>query len=73
MPSAPLVTATDGSLSQGEVGIGYFSLQPSPMLGNAIFRFVHVAGTHIPEPSTAGLVLAGAGVAILFAKNRRAR
>jgi hypothetical protein len=52
LPSAPLVTTTDSSLTQGEVGIDYFSSAADPMLGNAIFRYVHVANTHIPEPTT---------------------
>jgi hypothetical protein len=69
MPSAPLVTAKDGSLSQGEVGIDYFSLQPSSMLGSAVFRFVHVAGVHIPEPSSFVLVATG----FLAAPRRRRR
>jgi hypothetical protein len=49
MPSAPLITAIDSSFTKGEVGIDYFSLQADPMLGNAIFRFVHAADTHISD------------------------
>jgi hypothetical protein len=71
MPSAPLLTATNNRHVQGEVGIDYFSLQPSPMLGNAIFRYVHVASSHIPEPSTLLIVIVGGMTATICPRHRR--
>jgi hypothetical protein len=71
MPSAPLLTATDNRIVSGEVGIDYFSLEQSPMLGNAIFRYVHVASSHIPEPSTLLMVVVAGIAATICPRNRR--
>lgn len=52
MPTEPLLSATDGSLTSGEFGFDYFAYEPTSPLGSAVYRYVHVASTHIPEPST---------------------
>jgi hypothetical protein len=49
MPTTPLLSATDDRLSVGEVAIDYFSLESDPMLGSAVFRFVHVANSPIRD------------------------
>jgi RNA polymerase sigma factor (sigma-70 family) len=56
-PKEPLLTATNSVITQaGEVGVAYYSIVPNhPVLGSAAYRFVHVADTSIPEPSTATL------------------
>jgi len=64
MPATPLLTATSSSYPQGVIGIDYFSNEPVPPLGNAVFRYVHVADMHIPEPTSS--VLAGSAVAGLL-------
>ena len=51
MPATPLLTATSSSYPQGVIGIDYFSNEEVAPLGSAVFRYVHVADTHIPEPS----------------------
>ena len=70
MPVAPLITATDNGFSQGEVGIDYWTLGSSSALGSAHFRYVHVADSHIPEPSAAiALLLSGTFMAVIFRRN----
>jgi hypothetical protein len=50
-PSEPLVLAIDERFTEGTVGIDYWAQVPNGMLGNAVFRFVHVSDTHIDDPS----------------------
>jgi hypothetical protein len=71
MPAAPLLTATDNRIVSGEVGIDYFALEASPMLGNAIYRYVHAASSHIPEPSTLLMVIIGGITATICPRKSR--
>jgi hypothetical protein len=71
MPSAPLVTATDSRYFLGQTGVYYFANEANSTLGSAIFRYVHVADMHIPEPSTAVLAVLGLTCACL--RRRRAK
>jgi MYXO-CTERM domain-containing protein len=62
MPAAPQVTATDIVPATGEVGVFFDPALTGNDAGTAVFRFFHVANTHIPEPSTFALaaILLGA-------------
>ena len=74
MPKDPLVTASDDTLRSGEIyvwasntDINGVSLGPA----SSEFRFVSVAGAHIPEPSSVLLMFLGMGY--MFACRRRTR
>lgn len=61
MPSNPQVVVSDSTYETGIVGVVSvppIGEDPSPFPGT--FRFVHVADTHIPEPSTLVLALLAA-------------
>lgn len=61
MPSEPQLTAQDSGYATGFAGVA--TLVP-PGGGQSVYRFVHVADSHIPEPSTAALAaLAVVGLA----------
>lgn len=69
MPSEPQLTVVDAVYGAGAPGVAAIAA-PS---GQAVFRSVHVAGTHIPEPSTlalAGLILVGIAAAC-YQRTRR--
>jgi hypothetical protein len=72
MPGAPLITATDSHFSHGQAGIYYYANEPSSPLGSAIFRYVHVADMHIPEPSTLSLTTISL-LGLMRHRNRRPR
>jgi RNA polymerase sigma factor (sigma-70 family) len=64
-PSTPTFRFVDDRLAAGFPGL-YFvpnTLVPGDPIGSAIYRYVHVADTPIPEPS--GTILATAGGAVL--------
>jgi PEP-CTERM motif len=58
MPIEPNVVAFDNTYAEGPVGL----ISPGMVgvsSGSTTFRFVHVANTHIPEPSTFVLMILG--------------
>jgi hypothetical protein len=72
MPPQPVVRVTDNSQGDNRIGIGGVS-SSFPSAGDnfeAIFRYVHVADTPIPEPSSAVFVLVGSWAAVAIRKGR---
>jgi RNA polymerase sigma factor (sigma-70 family) len=57
MPSQPQVQTTSNLHTSGSIGIYY---NPPPANGSATFRYVHIATTSIPEPSSIALGSLGA-------------
>jgi len=72
MPAEPLITATDNTLTTGEVGFDYYAVAATPPLGSAVYRYVHIASTHIPEPSAMAIAL-GCVIILLFAQRLRTK
>ena len=69
MPSEPQVVAFDNTYAEGPVGLISSSAAALPS-DSTTYRFIHVADTHIPEPSTFVLMsLAGCG--LLYARRRK--
>jgi hypothetical protein len=69
MPNDPQIVAFDKTYAEGPAGLisAGFASGPSD---STTFRFVHVANTHIPEPSTC--VLTSLGVfGLLYARRRK--
>jgi hypothetical protein len=60
MPLEPQLTATDDVLPMGEFGVFFDAGPDAATPGSGVFRYVHVASTHIPEPSTLAIALLGA-------------
>jgi hypothetical protein len=69
-PADPTLSYVSNTFSDGVVGIITDTRSPGP--GSATFRFVHVADTPIPEPSTLLLVLLALGVVGGWCKWKRA-
>jgi hypothetical protein len=69
MPDEPQVVAFDATYPEGPAGLISAAFVSSPT-DSTTFRFVHVANTHIPEPST--LVLMSLGICgLLYARRRK--
>jgi hypothetical protein len=69
MPDEPQVVVFDDTFTEGPAGLISAGLAAGPS-DSTTFRFVHVADTHIPEPST--FVLMGLGVCgLLYARRRK--
>ena len=71
MPLEPLLTYVDENDSQpfGDIAVASFSEQ-GPTLGG-LFRYVHVANAHVPEPSAAFLLLSALSVLAAARQRRR--
>ena len=69
MPNEPQVVAFDNTYAEGPVGLISASSAGGPS-DSTTFRFVHVANTHIPEPSTFVLMSLG-GCGLLYARRRK--
>ena len=68
----PTLSVTDVFQGDNRIVVGGVSSAfPDPAAFEASFRFVHVADTHIPEPSTAALIVLGASSVTTFLRNRR--
>ena len=67
MPSDPTVTVTNSIMTAGDMAT-YVVSSGGPV--QSVLRFVHVADTHIPEPSTLLLCLLALGVVGAW-QNRR--
>jgi hypothetical protein len=59
IPVEPQLVATDEVPAIGEIGVFFDPASEGNEPGTGMFRFVHVADTHIPEPSTAVLMCLG--------------
>lgn len=68
MPTEPLLSFTDGSIRSGNVFLWVDNYGGSPD-ADALFRYVHVATTPIPEPSST--MLAGLAFAAALVSTRR--
>jgi hypothetical protein len=62
MPSHPIVTRADSRLTAGNIDTFVARFPPNSEPVEGVVRFVHVADTHIPEPSTLLLALVALGV-----------
>ncbi len=69
MPALPQLVAFDGTYAEGPAGLVSAGSAGGP-LDSTTFRFVHVANTHIPEPSTCVLLSLG-GCGLLYAHRRK--
>ncbi len=69
MPNEPQVVAFDGTYAQGPAGLISAGFNAGPA-DSTTFRFVHVANTHIPEPSTFALISLGC-CGLLHARRRK--
>jgi hypothetical protein len=69
MPTEPQVVAFDNTYAEGPFGLVSAAFAASPT-DSTTFRFVHVANTHIPEPSTLVLMSLG-GCGLLYARRRK--
>jgi len=67
MPDEPQVVAFDATYPEGPAGLISAAFVASPT-DSTTYRFVHVANTHIPEPTT--LVLMGLGGLVLLCARR---
>ena len=69
MPDQPQVVAFDNTYAEGPAGLISAGFAGGPS-DSTTFRFVHVANTHIPEPSTFVLMSLG-GFGLLYARRRK--
>jgi hypothetical protein len=70
MPNEPQVVAFDNTYAEGPVGLISSSAAGLPS-DSTTYRFVHVANTHIPEPSTVVLMSLGGFVLLYYARGRK--
>lgn len=68
MPTDPQVAVADSTYSSGSVGVLGLSFDATH---DATFRFVHVADTHIPEPSSCLLAMVGVGSVLIVTRRLR--
>jgi len=71
MPNKPQVVAFDNNYPVGPVGLVSAAFAASPS-DSTTFRFIQVADTHIPEPSTFAIMSLG-GCGLLYALRRKRR
>ena len=69
MPVEPQVVAFDNTYPEGPAGLISAAFAAAPT-DSTTFRFVHVADTHIPEPSTFVLMSLG-GLVLLYSRRRK--
>lgn len=74
MPTVPTVEAVDTRVKIGTVGVWVAGAdwdQPNPQdVATGRFRFVHVANTPLPEPSTTGLLVFGTCAGLVLKRKR---
>jgi len=68
MPVTPTLAVTDDVLSDGAAGVLIDTGDPGA--GSAVFRYVHVADMHIPEPSAIILSAYGLLACLIVPRNR---
>jgi len=69
MPDQPQLTATDNTYSEGTMRISNDDNNPEN-LNIATFRYVHVADSHIPEPTTLLLAMLGTAGTCCYRRRR---
>jgi hypothetical protein len=72
MPGSPLFTRQSSALTMGSPGVYYGpSIVPQGTSGTAIYRYIQVATSPIPEPTALVLAVLGGGALVFGTRRRR--